>query len=779
MKAEIMKSGKNRAGRIDRSILKLLLVLLALFCAGNRAKADGSALAEQAQRAFQRGAFGEAAAHWEKAVKAFHEKSDTDAEIKTSIDLASAWQFSGRQRRAVQLLENTLALAEKLDDSPRVILVKSKLGAALIMTREFDRARDLLGEALKTGRANRDSKLTAAILNDLGNLLMSQQAYPEALAAYDECVVLAHQSSNSWLTAQALCNAAATAARAGNNEKADELNSLGIREMASLESSHAKAFFLLTAGQTDLQIRFNDPDAAKRVQLRAHESFRQALQLAEKENDRPIQTYALGYMGRMYELDRQPEAALDMTRRAAFVAQEAQMPEALYRWEGQIAQLLKAQGNADSAIAAFRRAIQTLQSIRNDVSMGLGNAVTYQSFREVEGPLYLGLADLLLDKAGTARGADAEQALLAEARDTMEQLKTFELESYFCDDCVDVHRSKIRAVEAVDKRTAVIYLISLPTRTEVLVGLASGLKRFSAPVAAEALTTEVRQFRRNLETRTSYGYLAQAQTLYDWLIRPIRPFLGEHGIDTLVIVPDGAMRTIPFATLHDGKNFLIQEFAVAVAPGLSMISPKPLERANVRMLLNGLSESVQGFAPLTFVTGELQSIEGAYSSEKLLNENFTLSSLKQKLSDEQYSIVHIASHGQFDRDVRKTFVLTHDTKLTLNDLEALIRPSQYRGRPVEMLVLSACQTAAGDDRAALGLAGIAVKAGARSALATLWFVNDQSTSALITEVYQQLRQSPRLSRAKALQAAQLQLLKDRRYRHPCYWSPYLLIGNWL
>ncbi len=98
---------------------------------------------------------------------------------------------------------------------------------------------------------------------------------------------------------------------------------------------------------------------------------------------------------------------------------------------------------------------------------------------------------------------------------------------------------------------------------------------------------------------------------------------------------------------------------------------------------------------------------------------------------------------------------------------------------MELLVLSACQTAAGDDRAALGLAGVAVKAGARSALATLWFVNDQSTSALISEVYGQLRGSPSASKARALQAAQIKLLSDRRYRHPCYWSPYLIIGNWL
>ena len=255
--------------------------------------------------------------------------------------------------------------------------------------------------------------------------------------------------------------------------------------------------------------------------------------------------------------------------------------------------------------------------------------------------------------------------------------------------------------------------------------------------------------------------------------------LAEKQINTLVFVPDGALRTVPFASLHDGEKFLIQDLAVAVAPGLSLVAPQALERGKARLLLNGLSKPVQGFAPLDFVTGELRSIDPKSTSATLLNEDFTLAQFKRNLTYEQYSIVHIASHGKFNRYVRNTFVLTYDGKLTLNDLESLIRPSQYRGRPVELLVLSACQTAAGDDRAALGLAGVAVKAGARSALASLWFVNDQSTSALVSEVYSQLRQSPSVSKARALQAAQIKLLNDRRYRHPCYWSPYLIIGNWL
>ncbi len=765
----------------SKSLPQLCPLFLLLICVARLAAAHSGAgaLVDRAQRAVQNGAFNEAAGYWEKAVEAFRNEGSTNAEIMASISLASACQSIGQQRRAVKTLEEALARGEKGGDHSRVTLVKAKLGAALVLTMDSERATALLRESLDAAKASKDSNLAGAILNDWGNLLATQRQYAEASTAYEESVAYARQVRDSWLTAQALCNAASTSARAGEFSKADDLNSQALREVEGLASSHAKAFLLLTAGQTDREIQVTDPEATKRLMLRAHRSFQQALDWAEKAADRRIETYALGFLGELYEADRQPEAALSLSQRAAFAAQAGQMAEALYRWEWQMARLLKARGATEPAIAAYRRSIETLQSIRNDVSLGYNNALNRRSFREVEGPLFLQLADLLLQQSKSAANPEREQALLLEARDIVEQLKTVELESYFCDDCVDVQRSRRRAVEAVDEHTAVLYLIPLPDRTELLIGLKSGLKRLTLGVGADALAAEVRQFRRNLETRTTYGYIEQAQNLYDWLIRPIRPLLQAHAVNTLVFVPDGAIRTIPFASLHDGERFLIQDLAVAVAPGLSMVEPQALERGKARMLLNGLSEPVQGFAPLNFVTGELQNIERAYPSETLLNQGFTLPTLKRKFSDEQYSIVHIASHGQFDRDVRKTFVLTYDSKLTLNDLEALIRPSQYRGRPVELLVLSACQTAAGDDRAALGLAGVAVKAGARSALATLWFVNDQSTSALISEVYHQFGQSPRVSKARALQAAQVKLLSDRRYSHPCYWSPYLIIGNWL
>jgi CHAT domain-containing protein len=179
------------------------------------------------------------------------------------------------------------------------------------------------------------------------------------------------------------------------------------------------------------------------------------------------------------------------------------------------------------------------------------------------------------------------------------------------------------------------------------------------------------------------------------------------------------------------------------------------------------------------VTTEMNRLKELFNPDIIMNRDFAPERLVKDFAARPYSIVHIASHGEFSSDVKKTFVLTYASRFTLDALEQLIRPSQLREQPVEMLALSACQTAAGDDRAALGLGGIAVKAGARSAFATLWCVNDQASNTLVGDFYTALRDQPQMSKAQALQHAQMALLKDERFNHPCLWAPYLIIGNWL
>src|SRR3989454_9127281 len=351
------------------------------------------------------------------------------------------------------------------------------------------------------------------------------------------------------------------------------------------------------------------------------------------------------------------------------------------------------------------------------------------------------------------------------------------LRDSFRDDCVDPLLSKITSLDVLAQTAVVVYPILLPDRTELLVSLPTGLKRISVPVGSERLTREVRELRRKLEKRTTREYLPHAQRLYEWLMRPLEADLTSLRIDTLVFVPDGPLRTIPVAALHDGKQFLVEKYALAITPGLSLTDPRPINRQGMKVLAVGVTESVQGFPPLPNVSVELDALRSLFGSTNLLNQDFVVSKLEKELKEERFTIVHVASHGHFGEDVRDTFLLAFDDKLTIDRLDQLVGVFKFRDDPLDLLTLSACDTAAGDDRAALGLAGVAVKAGARSAVATLWDINDRVSADLVGEFYRELG-DPAVSRATALRRAQMKVLADPRYEHPGFWSPFLLINNW-
>jgi CHAT domain-containing protein len=160
----------------------------------------------------------------------------------------------------------------------------------------------------------------------------------------------------------------------------------------------------------------------------------------------------------------------------------------------------------------------------------------------------------------------------------------------------------------------------------------------------------------------------------------------------------------------------------------------------------------------------------------LLNQSFTQTQLAGKLESIAFPIVHLATHGQFSSQAENTFLLTWEGRIQAKDLDQLLRDRQNRP-PIELLILSACQTATGDKRAALGLAGVAVRSGARSTIASLWSVQDDSTATLITQFYKALKQ-PGITRSEALRQAQLSLLRSPDYQHPYYWAPFVLVGNW-
>jgi CHAT domain-containing protein len=202
-----------------------------------------------------------------------------------------------------------------------------------------------------------------------------------------------------------------------------------------------------------------------------------------------------------------------------------------------------------------------------------------------------------------------------------------------------------------------------------------------------------------------------------------------------------------------------------------------VERAP-KVLASGLTESVQGFTALPSVADELRQIAAVFPTTTHQDAEFQVASIGEQISAGDYSIVHIATHGQFQSDYQRSFLLAYDGVITMDQLEAVVRGQGKKGKPLDLLVLSACETAAGDELAALGLAGVAVKAGARSAVASLWRINDEATSLLIADFYRELK-NPRRTKAEALQNAQITLINSVRFRHPGYWGAFLLVGDWL
>jgi tetratricopeptide (TPR) repeat protein len=534
----------------------------------------------QGWSAWQRGAFEEAVRSWLDAALRYAQTAQPRTQSVALTQLARAYQALGQYRQASQSLSSALELAQQAGDRVQVATVLGSLGEIYFVSGSLDAAQQALQEGLRLAREINHAGLVATLLNDLGNVFASQNRsveageasgkdtrglrevspaeqskYAEAREAYGESVRVAEQQQDWALAVRARTNAAMASIQQGQYQDARTRLDLAWAQMPGVPPSHDKAYSFINIGLAYARLSAALSEDNAHLTLRAAEAFNAAAHLARTLNDQRALSYALGSLGGLYEGERRYHEALQLTRQALFAAQQVQAPESLYRWQWQTGRLLKALGDPDAAITAYRQAVDTLQSFRQEMVAGSGSSRT--SFRQVIGPVYFGLVDLLLQRAAALPDRAQYEPLLVEARDAVELFKAVELRDYFKDDCVDATRQRVVNLEGIAQSAITIYPILLPERTELLLSLPDGLQRVTVPVTAERLTQEVRELRRLLEKSTTREYLPHAQQLYDWLIRPIEPALASTGIDTLVFVPDGPLRTIPMAALHDGQQFLV------------------------------------------------------------------------------------------------------------------------------------------------------------------------------------------------------------------------------
>jgi len=585
--------------------------------------------------------------------------------------------------------------------------------------------------------------------------------------------------------------------------------------------SYKQVFGLITVSQLAQKIQTQLTEPSMPLTQITYQALIKARQLANRLNNATAKAYSYGYLGQLYEQQQRYREALYLTRQALFFAGQTRQQFWLnYLWQWQLGRILKAQHHFKKALSAYQQAMDNFQQVRTlKVTTGYVNLMEID-FRQETAPIYFELADLLLQQARVASTASYRDKLLRQARATIERFREAELQNYLQTECLNFNTQCFDSETSLDTQTALLYPIPLPNRLELLLQRREGLIQVTVPITEKTLRQTINAFFLSLhnhpnpeelantrnqrisagqepsaetctpalrgkqpEKTTTAHFLEPAQTLYDWLIEPLIPHL--QNIKTLVIVPDGALRSVPFAAFHDGEQFLIETLALATLPNLcfNTLSVLPSQPKSQTILLSGLSKAVQGFSALPCTEYELEILQTLYDEapQPLLNETFTLRRLQTHLNNKNYTTLHIASHGQFSAHLENTFVLTYDDKLNLDKLKRLISLTQLKTKQsVELLTLSACETAVGDERAALGLAGVALKAGAQSVLASLWRVDDEATPAVIIEFYRQLQTSA-VSKAQALQHAQNLVLNDdayQHYRHPYYWAAFLLIGNW-
>ncbi len=762
--------------------------------------------------------------------------------VNELIQQGESYRRKGQYRQANSHFIQALKMAKQLATRKAEALVTGLLGNNYLQQRRYQQAKPLLDQAWIMAQDNHWPDLAALHANYLGNYYSSQRQAEIAKKYYQQCLDWALKTEDYGLVIQAKVNLARLAEQDNDNQRAWSLLSESHLTLNKIVSNNDKLHFLLQMGHQLLQLKASESDLKNQIIKLTYQVLTVAFNLAEQQSDQRGQSLANGYLAQLYESQNRSEDALIHIRQAVDIAQRIDAKDLLLKWEWQRGRILKIQTNQDGAIAAYRRAVAHIEAIRQDIPVDYHKG--HSSFRETLEPVYLGLADLLLQQVDQLSAPRASK-VLKEVRQTIELIKKTELEDYFHNRC-DIQTLPEVNLESIAPKTATIYPIILPDRLELLVGVGGDIYHRSVPVVATEIKKVTRILANRLRRRRPQ-FTESAQQLYQWLIAPIEDLLKNHKVDSLVVVPDSELRLVPFAALFDGQTYLIERYAVVNSPGLTLFDPKPIPKKGIKALLAGLSQPGSGvkslplpnlqvllssvaaqtsdeivnnktrdisnllisrgqdnsrFAALTAekikdllnnpailkkaqqalalpgVEKEIFLISELFPSTSLINENFVTKRLSKEISNSPYQIVHLASHGFFGHSSEQSFVMAYDKILSMDQLEILLQSKKIADSPIDLLTLSACQTAEGDDRSPLGLSGVALKAKVRSVLGSLWPVSDDATVQLMKTFYKNLN-AEGLSKAQALQQAQISLLRNPKRSHPFFWSPFILIGNWL
>ena len=774
---------------------------------------------------------------WQEAERVYQRLGDAEGTVGSQLNQALALEALGFYRRACDRLlggltgdrltcdglaaddpdvregrrRELLAAIDGQADSPLKAMALRSLGNQLRVLGQLELSDTTLQQGLAVAERIESPQDIALSLLNLGNTYqaLSQQAAnynrpsdaetsaDVAVEYYEQAARRSHDPSvmvqaqlnliQMWVESQRESEAVALFP-----EVRDRLSELPLGKIA-IQGRIQLACSLLgcdrLAAQTDEQRVTVDPTASL-------ELLETAVGQAEDLGDVRLKAAAIGRLGTFYEASGDWDRAQEFTEEAIDLSGDK--PDLVYQWQWQLGRILQgrheqtAVQEADAgAILAYEKAYSVLNGLRGNLA-SLDSNVQF-NFRDRVEPVYRQFIDLLL------RGDNPSQDNLEQARQAAEDLQLAELDNFFQDACAE---PRVVDIETLDPRneTAIIYSIMLKDRLEVIAKLPniSGLKHHASPVTPteiDGVTKTLSELMKS-SSPTLEEIKSETHKLYQWIIEPLETDLDINSsrenslIKNLIFILDGSLRNIPVSFIFGEDQYLVERYATAITPGLQLLESQTtnLTINNAQALLTGITQSPsfenEKMGNLPNVRSELQALgQIIRRSQEVSEDRFVRNNIQNRVQSTPFNIIHIATHGKFSSDPNETFILDYLGRITVRNLDQLLaRNPILQSGAIELLTLSACETASGDQRAALGIAGFAIRAGARSTLASLWKVEDRSTAEFMERFYEKLLDE-NLTKAEALREVQIDFINketdDPFHFRPYFWAPFTLIGHWL
>jgi CHAT domain-containing protein len=749
-----------------RFLRRVLLCVLSIICSIslNMSAAAGNDANNLTQQGFQQLYAGQSQAavqSWQRTENLYRQHDDPIGVAGSLINQSIGYQALGKQLLACEAVSQAMQLhdicqqasAEAIDAEslrqqlnqlpPSTInhLGLKALGDVLRQLRQFDAAKVLLEAAIA-----QDSSPDAWL--SLGQLNADNAAFEEARSAYQQAIAKSNNVKSTMLGRIGILEI--DAPNLTGNEIEQRLRQLSFNNFPGIQQAQAHlqlAQFLINHDHAD--------NAAQQAQA--------ALSLGIQ--DTHTQANALVILAEAQ--DNIGVNCLTAANRAQYLAQSIQAWEIDYRASALLGKTSQTAGQLATATIHYRQAISSLRSMRQDLR-GSPAGMQFQLHEAAE-PVYHAYLNLLF-----------EQNLDDEAIAVSRNRQLDELETGW-DEPVPDWQSIDQMVATTDNYF--IFVLEGTNKNRVIIR--SRNQRYSYSIDARQLATVLENITITVEREdlirvdpaviVNYG-----KVLYQLLLAPAAR-TGHLPINgNLTFILDPTLQELPVDFLHDGKDYLLTRYSFNLGMGGPMQQPQALQPGQIKAVLAGIDTVAPSFSDQlpTLMTSveELQSISPPLNGKILANQDFTIAKLTQEIAEQQPDILHLSTHGRFSADPQATGIFAWDKPITMAPLKRLIQTKQQNG-PLNLLVLSACETAKGDRRSMLGLAGVAAQAGARSTLASRWLADEYATMQLMNKFYAGLtRGTPK---AEALRQAKLELMRSQDFNHPFFWGGFTLLGSWI